>query len=107
MSLANYIPEVTDLKELNFWCIDKIDIERRIIQVRENKPISLAPSIFTRMLHLPKPTMHFKNEEASEFLKKPKGGSKLLEKYLIDPRANTKSAKIEFSSLKYPNKAFS
>jgi len=36
--------------------------------------------------------MQFKNEEADEFLKEHRGGAKLPEKYLTDPRAGTNTA---------------
>jgi hypothetical protein len=50
IALAGCVPEVTDFKELVLWCVDKFDTEKRIIQVQGKQPISLAPSVFTRML---------------------------------------------------------
>jgi hypothetical protein len=61
------IPEVYDFKELISWCIDKFDKNQRIIQLQGESPISLAPSVFKKMLRLLEPTMIFKGDEAKEF----------------------------------------
>jgi hypothetical protein len=106
IALVGCVPEVMDFKELVLWCAEKIDTERRIIQVRGKKTISLVPSVFKRMLQILKPTMQFKSEEVIEFIKEHIGGGELLEKYLDDPRTNTNVVKIEVSSLKYPYKEF-
>jgi hypothetical protein len=50
IALASYVLEVMDFRELVLWCADKFDTERRIIQVQGKKTISLAPSIFIRIL---------------------------------------------------------
>jgi hypothetical protein len=47
--------------------MDKYDKDRRIIQLQGESPISLAPSIFKKMLKLPKPTITFKGDEAKNF----------------------------------------
>jgi hypothetical protein len=50
IALVGCIPEVVDFKELVLWCADKFDTERRIIQIQGKPLISLAPSVFRRML---------------------------------------------------------
>jgi hypothetical protein len=64
ISLAGCIPEVYNFKELISWCIDKFDKNKRIIQLQGESPISLAPSVFKRMLRLPESMMNFKGTEA-------------------------------------------
>jgi hypothetical protein len=67
ISQAGCVLEVFDFKELISWCIDKFDKNQRIIQLQGESPISLAPSVFKRMLRLPEPTMNFKGDEAKYF----------------------------------------
>jgi hypothetical protein len=55
IALAGCVPEVTDFRELVQWCVDKFNSEKRIIQLQGQQPISLAPSVFTRMLFSPYP----------------------------------------------------
>jgi hypothetical protein len=50
IALAGCVPEVTDFRELVQWCANKFNSEKRIIQLQGQQPISLAPSIFSRML---------------------------------------------------------
>jgi hypothetical protein len=57
IALVGCVPEVTYFKELVQWCADKFNSEKRIIQLQGQQPISLAPSVFTRMLRLPTSTM--------------------------------------------------
>jgi hypothetical protein len=57
IALASCVPKVIDFKELIQWCADKFNLEKRIIQLQGEQPISLALSVFTRMLWLPTPTM--------------------------------------------------
>jgi hypothetical protein len=68
-SLVSCVPKVIDFKELIQWCTKKFNSENRIVQLQGKQPISLAPLVFTRILHLPKPTIRFKGEEDNGFLK--------------------------------------
>jgi hypothetical protein len=60
IALVGCMPEVSDFKELVLWCTNKFNNEKRIIQLQGRTPVSLAPTIFRRMLRLPEPTMTFK-----------------------------------------------
>jgi hypothetical protein len=92
-----------DFKELVSWCIDKFDKNQRIIQLQGESPISLAPSVFKRMLRLPEPTMTFKGDEAKDFLKERNGGLELLQEYLEDPTMIPEDlSSIQVSLLKNP-----
>jgi hypothetical protein len=103
IALAGCVPEVYDFKELISWCIDKFDKNQRIIQLQGESPISLAPSVFKRMLRLPEPTMTFKSVEAKDFLKTKNGGFELLQDYLEDPTILPEDlSSIQVSSLKNP-----
>jgi hypothetical protein len=55
ITLVGCVPEVMDFKELVLWCVDKFDIERRIIQVQGKLPISLTPFNFHENVVTPKP----------------------------------------------------
>jgi hypothetical protein len=90
ISLAGCVPEVFDSKELVSWCIDKFDKNQRIIQLQGESPISLAPSVFKKMLRLPEMTMTFKGDEAKYFLKERNGGWELLQQYLEDPTSDAR-----------------
>jgi hypothetical protein len=100
------VPEVTDIKEIIQWCVDKFVSERRRIQMQGHQPISLAPSTFSKMLQLPAPTIRFKSEEVDEFMKQHKGENILLRNYLEDPTCNPSTYIIEVNLLKYPYKEF-
>jgi hypothetical protein len=107
IALAGCVREVIDFRELVQWCFDKFNSEKIIIQLQGQQPISLAPSVFSRMLRLPSSTVQFKSEEANEFLKQHKGGKNYLSNYLVDPSNNPSVSKIEVSTLKYPYREFS
>jgi hypothetical protein len=103
ISLAGFVPEVSNTKELVSWCIDKFNKNKRIIQLQGESPIYLSPSVFKRMLKLPEPTMSFKGDEAKDFLKERNGGLELLREYLEDPTMIPKDlSSIQVSSLKNP-----
>jgi hypothetical protein len=85
IALTDCVPKVHNFKELISWRIDKFDKNQRIIQLQGESPISLAPSIFKRMLRIPEPTMTFKGDEAKEFLKERNGILNLLREYLQYP----------------------
>jgi hypothetical protein len=85
ISLTDCVPKVHNFKELISWRIDKFDKNQRIIPLQGESPISLAPSIFKRMLRIPEPTMTFKGDEAKEFLKERNGILNLLHEYLQYP----------------------
>jgi hypothetical protein len=67
IALAGCVPEVTDFKELVQWCADKFNSEKRIIQLQGQQPISLSPSVFSRMLQLPTSTMRLKEKRLMNF----------------------------------------
>jgi hypothetical protein len=85
IALAGCMPEVSYFKELILWCIDNFNNEKRIIQLQGKTPISLAPTVFRRMLRLPEPTMTFKSSEEDAFLKANHGGSNILDSFLLKP----------------------
>jgi len=95
--------EVSYFKELFFCCVDKLNIEKRIIQLQGRALVSLAPTIFRRMLRLPKPTMMFKSFEVDAFLKANHGRINILEKFLIELSGYFGNLyQLEVCSLKYP-----
>jgi len=85
IDLAGSVLEFFYSKELVSWCMDKCDKNKRIIKLQGESPISLAPSVFKKMLRIPEPTMNFKGDEEKYFLKARNGGWELLQQYLEDP----------------------
>jgi hypothetical protein len=85
IALASCMPEVSDFKELILWCVDNFNNEKRIIQLQGKTPISLAPTVFRRMLRLPEPTTIFKISEEDAFLKANHGGMEILDNFLLKP----------------------
>jgi hypothetical protein len=67
------------------WCVDKYEQYQRVIQLQGESPFSLSPSVFRRMLKLPKPTIIFKGEEAKRLLNERNYELELLREYLEDP----------------------
>jgi hypothetical protein len=57
------------------------------IPLQSGSPVSLAPSIFKKMLKLPEPKLTYKGEEARNFLRRKNNGIELLQEYLQDPAA--------------------
>jgi hypothetical protein len=103
ISLAGCVPEVFDCKEVISWCVDKFIQSRRVIQLHSESPISLAPSVFRKMLKLPEPTITFKGDEARNFLKEKNNGLELLQEYLEDPTTMPEDiSRIQVNSLKNP-----
>jgi len=58
--------------------MDKYNKNRRIIQLQGESPISLAPTIFKKMIKLLDPTIKFKGDEVKNFLKERNSGLELL-----------------------------
>jgi len=106
IALARSVPEVSDFKELVLWCADKFDIGRRIIEIQGKSLISLAPSVFKRMLILSVHTLTFKNYEADNFLKTNNMGMELLEIFLTSPTNDSNSIQVEVCYFKYPYREF-
>jgi hypothetical protein len=101
------MPKVSYFKELILLCVDNFNNEKRIIQLQGKTPISLAPTIFRRMLRLPEPTTTFKSLEEDAFLKANHGGMKILDNFLLNSlEYSENSTHIEVCSLKYPYKEF-
>jgi len=86
IDFAGCEPKFFDSKELVSWCMDKYDKNQRIIQLQGESPISLAPSVFNKMLKFPDLTITFKGYEAKSFLKERNNGLELLQEYLEDPK---------------------
>jgi hypothetical protein len=85
ISLASCVPQFFDSKVLVSWCMDKYDKNHRIIQPQGESPISLAPSVFNKILNLLELTITFKGDEAKSFLKEINSGLDLLQEYLEYP----------------------
>jgi hypothetical protein len=52
-NISRLYPQVSYFKELILWCVDKFNNKKRIIQLQGKSPISLAPTIFRRIIRLP------------------------------------------------------
>jgi hypothetical protein len=82
---AGCVPEVFDAKDLVIWCTNNFEKDQRIIKLNGWSPISLAPTTFSQMLKLLKPTTTFKVEQAKYFIKAKNGGRDLFPQCLEDP----------------------
>jgi hypothetical protein len=103
IALAGCVPEVFDCKDIITWCIDKFVQNRRTIPLQNDSPISLAPSVFKKMLKLPELNITYKGDEARNFLKGRNNGIELLQEYLQDPTTIPQDlSRIQVSSLKDP-----
>jgi hypothetical protein len=87
ITLICCVPQVFKCKYIVTWCIDKFVQNRRTIPLQSGSPVSLAPSIFKKMLKLPEPKLTYKGEEARNFLRRKNNVIELLQEYLQDPAA--------------------
>jgi hypothetical protein len=105
IALVGYVPEVFECKDIITWCIDKLVQNRRTIPLQSESLVSLAPSVFKKMLRLSEPNLVYKGEEAKNFLKRKNNGIELLQEYLQDPASMSEDlSRIQVSSLKDPYK---
>jgi len=105
--LEGCIPEVSYFKDLVLCCVDHFNNDKRIIQLQGKMPISMAPTVFRRMLRIPKPTTKFESSEVDTFLKANHRGTKILENFIFKPSNYFEnSTHIEVCSFKYTYKEF-
>jgi hypothetical protein len=62
---AGCVPEVFDCKEMVSWCVERYISSQRIIQLRDQSPVSLSPQVFRKMLKFCEPTLTFIGEECA------------------------------------------
>jgi hypothetical protein len=96
------LPKFFYYKNLVTWCIERYIPSQRIIQLQDHSPVSLLPQLFHKMLRLPKPTLTFKGEDCSEFLKKRDNGLEILPEFLkktvVVPKDITRLQVISFKN---------
>jgi hypothetical protein len=73
------VPKSFDCKEIVTWCVDKFVQNRRTIMLHNGSPISLAPSIFKKLLKLPNSTLTYKGNKTITFLKGRNNGIEILQ----------------------------
>jgi hypothetical protein len=97
------VPEVFDCKDIVTWCVDKFVQNQRTIPLQNGSPISLAPTIFKKLLKLPEPNLTYEGDRARTFLKGRNNGIEILQEYLQDSATMPQDlSRIQASSLKDP-----
>jgi hypothetical protein len=87
--------------------VDKFNNEKRIIQLQGMPHVTLAPTIFRRILRFLDPTMALKISEVDTFLKANHGGMNILDNFLLELSSYSRNpSQIEVFSLKYPYNEF-
>jgi hypothetical protein len=103
ITLVGCVPEVFYYKDIFTWCVDKFVENQRTVTLWNGSPISLARTVFKKLLKLPDLTLTYKGDKARTFIKGRNNGIDLLQEYLQDPAAMPQDLfRIQVSSLKDP-----
>jgi len=100
IALVGCVPEFFYCKEILTWCVENFVSNWRTIPLHNGSPISLAPTVFKKLLKLLELTLTYKADGARTFLNGTNNGIELQE-YLQDPTVMPQYlSRIQVSSLK-------